>query len=225
MAGKHPYMSGSGGVTAAVNQLRSAFPVEVTSETLKKYGIASNNESYVINILRFVGVLDENGKKTPAAAKLFVMHDDKDFETGFADLVRAAYKGLFDLHQDAAWQLSQPKLIQFFRATDSTSALVGKRQAVMFQALAGLSGKAPPVGSKGAKVGSAKSPSKPSPATNANPKKAAVPTAAVVSPEPQAINGNAVGLTVRIEVNLPVTTDQRTYDLIFKSIRENLLSG
>jgi hypothetical protein len=34
-----------------------------------------------------------------------------------------------------------------------------------------------------------------------------------------------VGLTVRIEINLPATGDQDTYDKIFKSIRENLLNG
>ena len=46
MADKHPYMSGSGGLTSAVNQFRSSFPAEVTAETLKKLGIAPNNESY-----------------------------------------------------------------------------------------------------------------------------------------------------------------------------------
>ena len=34
-----------------------------------------------------------------------------------------------------------------------------------------------------------------------------------------------VGLTVRIEVNLPADGEQETYDRIFKSIRENLLNG
>ena len=32
-----------------------------------------------------------------------------------------------------------------------------------------------------------------------------------------------VGLTVRIEINLPANGSQATYDNIFKSIRENLL--
>lgn len=34
-----------------------------------------------------------------------------------------------------------------------------------------------------------------------------------------------VGLTVRIEVNLPPAGDQETYDRIFRSIRENLLNA
>ena len=38
-------------------------------------------------------------------------------------------------------------------------------------------------------------------------------------------DGKDVGLTVRIEINLPAVADQETYDRIFKSIRENLLNG
>jgi hypothetical protein len=33
-----------------------------------------------------------------------------------------------------------------------------------------------------------------------------------------------IGLTVRIEINLPADGNQETYDRIFKSIRENLLN-
>jgi hypothetical protein len=39
------------------------------------------------------------------------------------------------------------------------------------------------------------------------------------------LNPANVGLTVRIEINLPADGDQDTYDRIFKSIRENLLNG
>ena len=43
MASLHPYISGAGNITAIVNQLRKNFPATVTSETVKKFGIASNN--------------------------------------------------------------------------------------------------------------------------------------------------------------------------------------
>jgi len=32
-------------------------------------------------------------------------------------------------------------------------------------------------------------------------------------------------MSVRIEISLPVTTDQAVYDKIFKSIKENLMNG
>ena len=37
--------------------------------------------------------------------------------------------------------------------------------------------------------------------------------------------GRNVGLTVRVEINLPADGDQETYDRIFKSIRENLIDA
>lgn len=45
MSEKHPYMPGSGGLVQAVNQFRNSFPTQVTADTLKKLGIAPNNES------------------------------------------------------------------------------------------------------------------------------------------------------------------------------------
>ena len=58
MAEKYPYMSGSAGLVQAVAQLRKSFPLQVAADTLKKLGIAPNNETYVLNTLRFVGVID-----------------------------------------------------------------------------------------------------------------------------------------------------------------------
>ncbi len=42
------------GLLGAIRQLRSAFPSPVTADTLKKWGIAPNNETYVIHVLRFL---------------------------------------------------------------------------------------------------------------------------------------------------------------------------
>ena len=95
MAGKFPYMSGSAGLLGAVKQFRNTFPAQVTAETLKKLSIAPNNETYVINILRFVGVLDKDGKRTPEAQKVFSTHGDEGFQKGFAAAVRlAASRGI-----------------------------------------------------------------------------------------------------------------------------------
>ncbi|WP_095630450.1 DUF5343 domain-containing protein [Pseudomonas sp. PICF141] len=63
MADKHPYMSGTAGLVQAITQLRRTFPAQVTADTLKKLQIAPNNETYVLNILRFINVLDSDNKK------------------------------------------------------------------------------------------------------------------------------------------------------------------
>jgi len=45
------------------------------------------------------------------------------------------------------------------------------------------------------------------------------------SPAPNSDMAPPVGLTVRVEINLPPDGDQATYDRIFRSIRENLLNA
>ena len=228
MAEKHPYMSGSAGLVQAVAQLRKSFPSQVAADTLKKLGIAPNNETYVLNTLRFVGVIDAEGKKSTPAASAFNKHDDAEFQAGFSELVETAYSDLFSLHGDSAWMLPTDKLISFFRNSDHTSAIVGQRQASAFQTLASLCGKkdgaAPrlaPKAKKGEKAASRAAAQKPqsvAPKPNANLATTLVPTKGI-----QAEAG--VALTVRIEINLPASGDQETYDRIFKSIRENLLNA
>ena len=235
MADKHPYMSGSGGVTQLVSQLRKSFPAIVTADTLKKLGISPQNESFVLNIVKFIGVLDAENKKTPSAGPVFNKHDDGEFQQEFAKLVIEPYRELFDLHGENAWTLPLDKLISFFRNHDGTSDVVGKRQATTFQTLARIGGKLPE--SEGGTVKTASNGSgaklvkKLSPVKKAAPSVPDKPPAAAVhmTPRVQTNSGAAgevgVGLTVRIEINLPPGGDQATYDAIFKSIRENLLNG
>ena len=179
-----------------------------------------------MSILRFIGLVDADGKKAAIANKVFSA-GDPEFQTQFGELVKKAYKDLFDLHADASWKLPQDKLISFFRSTDHTSAITGQRQASTFQTLAGLSGQT----EINLKTPSSSTPKSPKPKAKLAKQKAskvAEPGAA-----PLSINGDLpakngakdVGLTVRIEVNLPAGADQDTYDRIFKSIRENLLNG
>ena len=104
MADKHPYLSGSGPLFQIIDQLRKSFPAGgVTADTLKKLGLASNNEGYVINILKFIDVIDDEGKKTEKSSAVFNQHDDEKFRERFSDLVRTAYSDLFSLHVEEAW--------------------------------------------------------------------------------------------------------------------------
>lgn len=173
-------------------------------------------------------MIDAEGKKSTPAASAFNKHDDAEFQTGFSELVETAYSDLFSLHGDSAWMLPTDKLISFFRNSDHTSAIVGQRQASAFQTLASLCGKkdgavprlAPKAkkGEKAASRAAAQKPQSVAPKPNANLAATLVPTKGI-----QAEAG--VALTVRIEINLPASGDQETYDRIFKSIRENLLNA
>ncbi|MGH2989893.1 MAG: DUF5343 domain-containing protein [Solirubrobacterales bacterium] len=115
---------------------------EVSADTLRKLGVAPKNESYVINILRFLGVIDDEGKKVDTKSTAFLQHKDEDFASEFEKLVKDAYADLFDLHGDRAWDLDKGSLVQFFRTSDHSSQVVGTRQAGTFAYLAGLSGHA-----------------------------------------------------------------------------------
>lgn len=220
---KHPYAS-PGAVTAAVNQFRKSFPMKISADTLRKLSIAPKNESYVINTLRFVGAIDAEGNKTDSATSAFSQHDSAVFQNEFGEMVKKAYTELFALHGDTAWELGFDSLIAFFRNGDQTSDIVGRRQASTFQALASLAGHgaepmAPKSSVKSSKPKSSVSKWKASTAGQTEPPKLSAP---------KTNNGGfegGVGLTVRIEVNLPAAADEETYHRIFRSIRENLLNA
>ena len=220
MADNHAYVPAPGTIVPVITQFRKSFPATVTADTLKKLGFAPKNESYVLNVLRYLGFLDENGNRTEIASKIFSMHDDEEFTKLFSKQVKDAYSDLFALHEDEAWTLSTDALITFFRQADQTSAITGKRQASTFQILTNFSGYG--------EMPQAKT------ATQKKSKEAAGKNKEIKVVDPKKPAGSEkdkqgqptpVGLTVRIEVNLPADGDQATYDRIFKSIRENLLNG
>ncbi|OOG62228.1 hypothetical protein B0E46_13340 [Rhodanobacter sp. B04] len=233
MTDKHPYTSGANGVISVIAQLRKSFPPKVNAEILKKLGIAPNNETYIINILRFLDVIDVEGNKNAKAASVLVQHVESEFQTGFAEIVQAAYKDLFELHGADAWTASPDKLISFFRNTDHTSDIVGRRQASTFQTLATIAGKLDgqlpkPATAKTKKADAVATKKQTAKSTTTKPN---IPTG--TSPPASRETGTGTGgsgsgdmaLTVRIEINLPAGGDRETYDNIFKSIRENLLNG
>jgi len=230
----YPYANSTGGLVAAIRQLRSAFPAQVNADTLRKWSIAPNNESYLLSVLRFLGVIDEEGKKQAQAAKVFLEHDDTSFATAFSQLLANAYKDLFEAFGEEAWQLDRDRLIGFFRAADATSATVGTRQALTFQALAQQAGHSQPSApkaqradqrlgrgggikskSKAGSSGRSKTPSGPKTSPREEEPTTSSPRSSVEKPQ----------LTIRIEVNLPVTEDQSVYDKIFTSIRAKLIDG
>lgn len=228
MANRFPYVPSGGPLIRTITHLRRSFPKEVTADTLRKLGVAPKNESYVINVLRFLGVIDDAGKKVDAKAKALVQHQEAAFSSEFGKLVKEAYEELFDLHGDSAWDLDKNALTQFFRTTDHSSSVVGSRQATTFVSLAGLSGH----GSESEAIREVQSPRTSKAERGSRSKKTESPAQA--SPVASGSSGGSpvgaqeaqkVGLTVRIEVNLPANGDQETYDRIFQSIRKNLIDG
>ena len=226
MADKHPYVSAPGGLEKTLSHLRRSFPTAVNSSTLKKLGFAPNNESYVLNVLRFLNLIDETGKKTSAGATIFSKRNDTAFAPAFGAQIQKSYSGLFDLHGDQSWKLDKDALASFFRASDQTTEIVGQRQATTFQLLAKHAGRGDTP-----EANSPKNPARKPDAAEAPRRREAVSSPTTrpddsesTSTKPAESLSSRVGLTVRIEINLPADGDQRTYDRIFKSIREHFLN-
>jgi hypothetical protein len=220
----HPYISGPGNVEQMIGYLRKNFPQTVSADTVKKLSLAPNNESYVINALQFIGVIDGDAKRTKEGQDVFLLPDD-DFSEAFADLIRNSYRDLFALRGEDAWMLGKTELATYFRTSDKTSEAIGSRQAGLFQVFARLSGfesgsrtvSEVPLAIRRtakAKVGSAKSVK----AVKGDIKINTEPSAQVEVPARR-----DMAMTVRIEINLPANGSKETYDNIFKSIRTNLI--
>ena len=218
MPTSHPYISGPGNITKLVNQLRKSFPSVVDSSTVKKLGLASNNESFLINILQFIGVIDLENKRSEKSSKIFNLHNDEEFCKAFSGLVKSAYSALFDLHGDASWTLSTDELITFFRQNDQTGEAIGKRQANTFKTLSAISGyleSIEPIIKKNTAIKT----------KVVKPTKETKSKAIIDDLNAGKQKNSEIGLSVRIEINLPADGTKETYDNIFKSIRENLLNG
>src|SRR6476620_9975692 len=136
----HPYISGAGNITQMIGFLRKNFPATVTSDTVKKFGLASNNDSYVINVLQFLGLIDDQGKRTDEGHAVMSKHDEAEFQQAFEEVVTKAYADLFELRGPEAWTMNRGQLIVYFRNADKTSEIIGGRQAGVLLELRELAG-------------------------------------------------------------------------------------
>lgn len=223
----YPYISGQGAVVQTFARLRSGVPPRVDAGYLQRANIAPANESYVISIIRFLGLIDEDGTPVPDNTQFLYGHDEA-FKAGIEDRLRATYSQLFGEMGDAALEADKGELTHWFRMIDKSSEVVGQRQAATFQTLAALAGHGdlPTVRTNTTKKTAA--------APNGTTKKTTTKKMAVKKTADVPVgegdghiktqDAQGVGLTVRIEVNLPPGGDADTYDSIFASIKKHLMS-
>ena len=124
----YPYISGQGALTQTFAQLRKGFPAKVDAGYLQRFKIAPANESYVISILKFLSLIDENGDRVESNTSYFY-GDDGSFQAGLEATLRQAYAQLFDEMGAEALEADRGSLTHWFRAADKTSDVVGQRQA------------------------------------------------------------------------------------------------
>ncbi len=221
----HPYISGAGNITQMIGFLRKNFPTTVNSETVKKLGVAPNNESYVINVLQFLGLIDEQGKRTDSGHEAMTKHDESEFHSSFEAIVKNAYSDLFDLRGDDAWTMNKNQLIGYFRSADKTSDVIGGRQAGVFVALRELAGHVTEQSQTSPKSKVTNTAKPKASAKKVKPAESKAQNQVIEQappPPPPVPQKGEIALTVRIEINLPAEGTQETYDAIFKSIKANL---
>jgi hypothetical protein len=229
----YPYISGQGAIVQTFAQLRKGVPPKIDAGYLQRFKIAQANESYVISILRFLGLIDDEGN-TVEGKTGFLYGGEESFRAGLEDTVKAAYAPLFGEMPDAL-EAQRDDLIHWFRTSDKTSAVVGLRQAGTFLTLAALAGRRELPAARTTNGAAKKTAAAPAgTAKKATVKKAATKEEASSTPPAEQRgpalhvngkgNGHDVGLTVRIEVNLPAGGDADTYDAIFASIKKHLMS-
>lgn len=217
MTGPYPSISSQTSVVQVIDQLKKSFPKNLDASTLQALDIAPKNESYVLNILRFLKIIDETGNPVESNQNIF-FKEGKDFQDGFSELVKSAYDELFDLHGDDSWVLEDAKLQNFFRTRDGSSQLVGKRKAKTFATLASIAGK--------------RQDTSDTPKFTTSKKKSSKKTKGKAVKEPDTKKTKSsyeshgkIDMAVKLEINLPATTDQEVYRAIFQSLREELLNG
>jgi len=206
-------------VSDIIHHLRNKFPQGgVSADTLERLGIASSDGRLLINVLKFVNIIDDGGDKTEDSGIVFSKHKTEDFQKSFEPLVKNAYSGLFDLHGEKAWKLGEPDLISFFKGADKMSNITSQRQSYAFRALAKACGYG--VSPKSTNQ------NKPKVATGKDKRSKVVATRSDANTNTENSplkKDKRFGLAVKIEINLPVGGTKETYDNIFKSIRENLI--
>jgi hypothetical protein len=222
----YPYTSGPTALISTFAQLRNSPPGKIDAAYLQRNDIARSNESYVISILKFLGFVDDQGNRVENKTQ-FLYGNEETFKAGLEAAVREAYADVFGDLADGALNADRDVLMHWFRAADKTSHLVGQRQAATFQTLTAIAGHGALPTVRAATT------AKKAPHSESIKKTAAKKTAAKKDPaqQPPEINddgigsgGNGVGLSVRIEVNLPQGESAETYDAIFASIKKHLMS-
>jgi len=195
---EYPYIQNTGRLKLFLAKIPTmGVPDTITQNNLGIFGLKSTNDRPIVKILSFIGFLDA-GNHPNEKYKEFKLKEKSRLI--MASSLRSAYSELFKLYPDAYSQQSDT-LRDFFTSKTESGEQVVNLQVATFKALSEFAefGPAPPSGKhEGEKPVS----------SNHEGEREIVP----------AIN-------INLQIQLPESTDPKTYDAIFKAISEHLLKG
>jgi hypothetical protein len=207
----YPYIISNNKIEPILTKIRSAArPQRVTIELLKKWGFSASNDRAMLRVLKVLGFLDENGAPTPDYDRL---RDPTDWKYVLGERVKDTYADLYAIDEkiDAAPDDEVRGAISRVTGKDQESV---NRYFTTFRTLAGLAkfdGQAP------------SKPRIPVKGTNSDPEEPMSPVLKKGQP-PLAATDTKASLHYNIQIHLPATSDISVYNVIFKSLRENLIT-
>ena len=182
-------------------------PERFTHEFLKQLGFTSSNDRAVIPVMKALRFLDDNSAPTDRYRRF---RDPSLSGAVIAEALRDAYSDLFTVNEKANEMTPQALVGAFKRITGKGDA-VAKKMASTFKALTGLGDWT---------AGSVAVPVEPE--DELGEETTEPPTTPPTLTDAQ---GPAIGfpsLHHDVHIHLPVSTDVKVYDAIFRSLREHL---
>lgn len=182
---------------------KAAVPDAFGVDFLKDMGFTSSNDRSVIKVLKFLGMLDASGKPmTPY--RDYMDHTQSKIVLG--QCITTAYDDLFKSDKNANTK-SSTDLKGWFKTKTGVGEKVAEKMATTFKSLASYA--------------DFKAKKEAAPVTDHK-----IPPEIKVTTTPEKLieKTAAIGLTYRIEVHLPDTTNVDTFRAIFRAIREELIT-
>lgn len=208
-----PYMISSRNVPAILDKIQNAGAPNIFGlDFLKDLGFTSSNDRGIIKILKYLGFLDASGRPQPSYREFM---DHTNSRSVLAARLRVAYDDLFTSDKNAHTQ-SAEKLKGWFKTKTGSGDAVATKIATTFKSLATYA--------DFSKTKPETSPTSESPSLTSGEKQENGSSPQEKLAEQPPMNLGGFGLTYRIEVHLPDTTNIDTYRSIFRAIREELLS-
>ena len=209
MAAKYPYTQVPGRLRDFLIKLPTMGVPEKASQTwLKSAGWSGGNDVTILTVLRFIGVISQDG--TPTESWKALRAGTAAGKATFAKTVRTAYADLFALYPDAHRKDTEA-LRNFFRQQTTAGEQVQVKTVQTFKVLAEFGDF--DSGSPTEKTGAAETPPKE--------EKAREQEKEVV--QKLARTGGGVALNVNIQLQLPATADAEVYEKLFAAMNKHLI--
>jgi hypothetical protein len=200
-------------------------PQKVDTKYLKSLGYTSSNDSRILTVLKFIGVLEKGGTPTDLWGKL---RDKSEGPKALATAIQTQYCELFAVHPNAHEQDAEA-LRTFFRAHTGVGEQAVNKMVSTFRALcsiADFSAASPEVAPEQPQQNKAEeaAPVHASASDGGkNSQEAAAKTMSVKSSHDS--EGSPLTIHINLQLHLPQDTTGDVYDKLFAAMRKHLPLG